>query len=204
MAEAHPGPAPGRSPQGSAELTGARRPSTTRSGGRVLRVARCTFHRLARRLGAHALAGQPVAAMELVALGIRLRIPRFDGCFAQVVVAVDADDLDRAARHVRVQAEQAASGRFIGQVNDTFVLLATLQLAEGNVEQARDLFAKPNSHRGPMGWILSVHVAQQLGVVVEHRQRIQEWAGHTEQQRADNRIRNMGILRTEMAHRGWI
>jgi hypothetical protein len=55
-----------------------------------------------------------------------------------------------------------------------------------------------------MGWILSVHLAHQLGVAEQHRLRIKEWFDRSEQQRAEDRNRNMSILRAEMAERGWI
>lgn len=151
----------------------------------------------------HALVGQPQAALEVAAGAERSRIPRFNGAMPDSSSRSRQATSGEAAQQVRAQAERAVSGPFIAEADDTLILVAALHHAEGDAERALAVFATTRA-RGPMGWILAVHLAQQLGILEEHHQRTKRWNERTEQQQIADRARSMDILRTEMASRGWI
>jgi len=115
-------------------------------------------------------------------------------------------DRSQAEHDIRVQAFRALTGRLIGEVCDSALLLAALAHAEGADDVARRLLLDMGMGQEPATIVYTAYLASQLGLADQHAERQRLAIGyHTTSPEGPSGSRMaMTAVRHELQRRGWI
>jgi predicted ATPase/class 3 adenylate cyclase len=151
------------------------------------------------------LLGDPAAAITTIEWLEGFDASIFNGDEIRALAHLALGDVAEAGALIRVQAARALTGRAIGEVCDSALLLAAFAEAEGSRDLARQLLLRMGIGKEAATVIYSGHLAAQLGISDQHaeRQRLALTYDTSSPEGPGGTRMAAAAVRDELARRGW-
>ena len=117
------------------------------------------------------LLGDPASALRTIEWLEGFDVSIFNGDEIRALAHLALGDAIEAEALIRAHAERALTGRMIGEVCDSALLLAAYAEAEGSQDVARRLLLQMGIGKEAATVIYSEHLAARLGISVQYAER---------------------------------
>ena len=151
------------------------------------------------------LLGDPASALRTIEWLEGFDVSIFNGDEIRALAHLALGDAIEAEALIRAHAERALTGRMIGEVCDSALLLAAYAEAEGSQDVARRLLLQMGIGKEAATVIYSGHLAARLGISVQYaeRQRIALTYDTSSAEGPSGTRMAAAAVRDELSRRGW-